>query len=60
MNGKIKLYGGSLNTKTIVHSTLMVFAWIMFSPIGSLIARYLKVEMVSSWFHMHRTMQVSS
>ena len=43
----------------IVHSAMMLVAWLIISPAGSLIARYLKNQLPPPrWFELHRGLQV--
>jgi hypothetical protein len=43
----------------LVHGCLMILAWIVFSPIGTLFARYLK-HIGPPWFKTHRGLQIAA
>ena len=48
-----------LTTYTAAHASMAMFAWLFISPVCSLVARYLKLELPGpKWFNIHRIGQV--
>lgn len=46
-------------TGNLVHGSLMILAWIILSPTGTLIARYLK-QLGATWYFSHRNLQATA